>query len=90
MLDIFLLRDDFESLKCCLDLWLSSMLDCINIYVFLFFEKLYYYFFFNISTASQYLSTARLSIEPLDLPFSIAVIAISIDQSFQEFVLIAP
>ena len=41
MLDIFLLRDVFESSKCCLDLWLSSMLDCINVYVFLFFEKLF-------------------------------------------------
>ena len=41
MLDIFLLRDVFESLKCCLDLWLSNMVDCIHICVFLFFEKLF-------------------------------------------------
>ena len=41
MLDIFLLRDFFESLKCRLDLWLSSMLDCVHICVFLFFEKLF-------------------------------------------------
>ena len=34
-----LLRDVFESLKCCLDLWLSSMFDCIHICVFLFFEN---------------------------------------------------
>ena len=27
-------RDDFESLKCWLDHWLSCMLDCIHIYVF--------------------------------------------------------
>ena len=39
MLDIFLLRDVFESLKCCLDLWLSSMFDCIYVCVFLFLEK---------------------------------------------------
>ena len=41
MLDIFLLRDVFKSLKCCLALWLSSMLDCINLYVFHFLEKLF-------------------------------------------------
>ena len=41
MLDIFLFRDVFKSLKCCLDLWLSSMLDCIHVYVFLLFEKLF-------------------------------------------------
>jgi len=35
------LRDDFESLKCCLDFWLSSMLDFIHICVFLFLEKLF-------------------------------------------------
>ena len=40
-LTFFLLKDDFESLKCCLDLWLRSMLDCIHICVFLFFEKLF-------------------------------------------------
>ena len=38
----FLLRDVFESLKFCLDLWLSSLLDCIHFYVFLFFEKLFF------------------------------------------------
>ena len=42
MLDFFfLLRDFFESLKCCFYLWLSSMVDCIHICVFLFFEKLF-------------------------------------------------
>ena len=46
-LTLFLLRDDFESLKCCLNLWLGSILDCINVYVFLFFKKL----FLSISTA---------------------------------------
>ena len=39
-----LLRDDFESLICWLDHWLSCMLDCIHVYVFLllknYFEKL--------------------------------------------------
>ena len=34
MLDIFLMRDVFESLKCCLDLWLSSMFDCIHVVFF--------------------------------------------------------
>ena len=38
-LTLFLMRDVFESLKCCLDLWLSSMFDYIHICVFLFFEK---------------------------------------------------
>ena len=37
-----LLRDDFESLKCCLDLWLSCMLDCIHIYVFPFLKNYFY------------------------------------------------
>ena len=36
---IFLLRDDFESLKCWLDLWLSYMLDCIHICVFPFLKN---------------------------------------------------
>ena len=40
-LTFFLLREDFKSLKCCLDLWLSSMLNCIHVCVFLFFEKLF-------------------------------------------------
>ena len=39
-LTFFLLRDVFESLKCCLDLWLSNMFDYIHVCVFLFFEKL--------------------------------------------------
>ena len=34
-------RDVCESLKYCSNLWLSSMLDCIHICVFLFFEKLF-------------------------------------------------
>ena len=38
-LTFLMLRDDFESLKCYLDAWLSSMFDCIYVYVFLFFEK---------------------------------------------------
>ena len=42
-----------------------------------FFSSLKNYFY-AISTASRYLSTARLSIEPLELPFSIVVIAILI------------
>ena len=39
MLCIFLSRDDFESLKCWLDLWLSSLLVCIHFCVFLPFLK---------------------------------------------------
>ena len=76
MLDIFFIRDVFESLKCCFDLWLSSMFDCIHVYVFLFFEKM---FLNNLDSFSNLL-TARLSIEPFELPFSIAVITISIHQ----------
>ena len=40
-LTFLLLRDDFESLKCCLDHWLYNMLDCIHICVFLFLKKLF-------------------------------------------------
>ena len=40
-LTFFLLKDDFKSLKCCLDIWLSRMFDCIYVCVFLFFEKLF-------------------------------------------------
>ena len=39
MLCIFVLRDVFQSLKGCLYLWLSSLLDCIHFYVFPLFEK---------------------------------------------------
>ena len=35
----FLLRDDFESLICWLDHWLSCMLDCIHVCVFFFFTS---------------------------------------------------
>ena len=38
-LSFFLLRDVFESLKCCVDIWLSSILDCINVCVFLFLKN---------------------------------------------------
>ena len=41
MPEIFFLRDDFKSLKYYLDLWLSSMFDCIHVCVFLLFEKLF-------------------------------------------------
>ena len=40
MLCIFLLRDVFESLTCCLDLWLSSLLDYIPLFDKLLFLKL--------------------------------------------------
>ena len=39
MLDIFLLKDDFGSSKCCLDLWLHSMFDCIHVSVFQFLKN---------------------------------------------------
>ena len=39
MLDNFLWRNVFENLKCCLDLWLSSMFDCIHFSVFLIKKK---------------------------------------------------
>ena len=38
-LSFFLLRDDLESLKCCLDHWLSCMIDCIHVYVFPFLKN---------------------------------------------------
>ena len=45
----FLLRDDFKSLKCWLDLWLSCMLDCIHICVFPFLKN---DFLSNLDTSS--------------------------------------
>ena len=58
MLCIFLLRDVFERLKCCLDLWLSSLLDYIHFNVF--FLSLKNYFFqarqlLNRSSTDSYL-----------------------------------
>ena len=38
-LSFLLLRDDFKSLKCCLDPWLSCIFDCIHVYVFLFLKN---------------------------------------------------
>ena len=58
----FLLRDVFKSLKCCLDLWLSGLLDCIHICVFLHFEKL----FLSSSTASWQISIDSYLSKPLD------------------------
>ena len=55
-----LLRDDFESLICWLDHWLSCILDCIHVYVFLLskncFEKLAWHFLDTSSIASYLLS----------------------------------
>ena len=53
-----LLRDDFENLKFCLDLWLSCMFDCIHICVFSLLEKL---FLSNLNSSS----TPSLSVELL-------------------------
>ena len=73
-LTFFLLRDVFESLKYCLDIWLSSIFDCIHICAFLFFEKL----FLSISTASRYHSTTFNLSSPFFLLVSTKVITISI------------
>ena len=74
----FLLRDVFESLTCCLDLWLGSMLDCIHVCVFLFFEKL----FLPILTASRQLLTDCYLSSPFFLLVSTEVNAISIHRAF--------
>ena len=52
-LTFFLLRDDFESLKCFLDLCLSNMFDCIHICVFCLFEKLI------LTNLNSYLDTSQ-------------------------------
>ena len=39
MLNIFLVGDVFERLKCYLDPWLSCIFDCIHVCVFLFLKK---------------------------------------------------
>ena len=62
MLCIFLLRDVFESLTCCLNLWLSNLLDCIHFRVIPLFEKL---FLSNSTTSQQILTDSYLS-RPLD------------------------
>ena len=49
---ILFLRDNFESLKCCLNPWLSCMLNCIHIYVFPILKNS----FKAISTHPQYLA----------------------------------
>ena len=54
-----LLGDDFESLKCWLDLWLTCMLDCIHIYVFPFLKN-----YFKVTlTDPWHLPTPGLSME---------------------------
>ena len=54
------MRDNFESLICWLDHWLSCMLDCIHVYVFLLskncFEKLAWHLLDTSSIASYLLS----------------------------------
>ena len=52
-LSLFLMRDDFLSLKCCLDLWLSCIFYCIHNYVLLFLKN----YFKAISTAPRHLSS---------------------------------
>ena len=56
---IFLLRDVFESLKCCLDPWLCCMLDCIYICGFSFLKN----YFKATSIDPRHLSTLGLFVE---------------------------
>ena len=79
MLCIFLLRDVFESFKCCLDFWLSSLLDYIHICVFPLFEKPVFIKLDNFQT-NNYPS------RPLGFFFSTDLNASSIHRSFLEFV----
>ena len=58
MLNI-LLRNICESLKCCLDPWLSCMLDCIHICVFPFLKN----YFKATSKDPRHLSIPSLSVE---------------------------
>ena len=81
-LTFFLLRDVFEGLKSCFDLWLSSLLDCIQFYVFLLFEKLFFVKLDSFSIDSYLL-------RPLDYFFLTDLIAFLIHQTFLEFFLIA-
>ena len=60
--EIFLVKRCFESLKCCLDLWLYSMLDCIHIRVFLFLKNCF-------KQSRQLLDTSR-HLGYLSSPFS--------------------
>ena len=50
-----LFKDDFESLKCWLDHWLSCMLDCIHICVFPFLKNCFY----AISTPPRHLAICQ-------------------------------
>ena len=70
-LTLFMLRDDFESLKCCLDPWLSCMFDCIHVCVFLLLKN---YFLSNLNTSRHlvYLSSYSASFNHNLDSFSIA------------------
>ena len=72
---LFLLRDVFESLKCWLDLWLSSLFVA---FISMCFSSLWKTTFYQ---ARQILDSF-LSIEPFKLLFSTEVNAISIHQDF--------
>ena len=57
----FLLKAIFESLTCCLDLWLSSLLDCTHLCVFFLFLKNWFYQtrqLLDKSSTDNYLSSA--------------------------------
>ena len=65
-----------------MDLWLSSLFDCIQFCVFLFFKKL---FLSSLTTSRQISTDSYLSI-PLDFFFLIDLNTSSIHQSFMKFV----
>ena len=52
----FLLRDVFKRSKCYLDPWLSCMFDCIHVYIFLLFEKLFFKQSRQLLDTSRYLA----------------------------------
>ena len=68
--------------------WIFGWVACLIAFISLFFSSLKNYVL-AISIASRYLSTARLSIKPLELLFLIAIIVISIHQGFRDLVSIA-
>ena len=76
----FLLRDVFKSLTCCLDLWLSSLLNCIYLYVFFLSLKKC---FLSSLAASRQILDRLLSVETLGLLFLKNLITSSIHRAIQ-------
>ena len=62
-----LLRDVFESLKCWLDPWLSCMLDCIHVCLFLFLKNWFLATLKN-SRHLAYLSSSKLFLIAISTP----------------------